>query len=156
MKKTLSIFAFSICVVLLGFTSGYSKDFDDSIKDANKAFCDAVAAHDAIAIAALYHSDARVLPPNGEPVKGRDAIQDFWRGMISPTVTGLVLKTEDTEKRDDLGVETGTYEVKGEHDATLDKGKYIVVWKKDDGKWKLYRDIWNTSLPPASSSAPTQ
>ena len=156
MKRTLLIFAVTFCALLFGFTLAYSKDFDDSVKDANKAFSDAVARHDAIAIAALYHSDARVLPPNGEMVKGRDAIRDLWKDMMSPSVTGIVLKTEDTEKRDDLGVETGTYEIKGEHDATLDKGKYVVVYKKDDGKWKIYRDIWNSSLPPAAGAAATQ
>jgi hypothetical protein len=31
----------------------------------------------------------------------------------------------------------------------LDKGKYIVIWKKEDGTWKLHRDIWTTSVPPA-------
>jgi ketosteroid isomerase-like protein len=29
-----------------------------------------------------------------------------------------------------------------------DKGKYIVVYKKDGDKWKLYRDIWNSDNPP--------
>lgn len=22
--------------------------------------------------------------------------------------------------------------------------KYVVVWKKEDGQWRLHRDIWNT------------
>jgi ketosteroid isomerase-like protein len=150
------MFGITISIVLFGFTLAYTRDFDDSVKDGNKSFTEAVSRHDSIAIAALYHSNARVLPPNGEMVKGRDAIQDFWKGMMSPSVTGLKLHSVDTEKRDDLGVETGTYEVMGEHDATLDRGKYIVVWKKDDGKWKIYRDIWNSDLPPASGAAATQ
>jgi len=29
----------------------------------------------------------------------------------------------------------------------LDKGKYIVIWKKVDGEWKYYRDIFNSDLP---------
>ena len=28
-----------------------------------------------------------------------------------------------------------------------DKGKYIVIWKKEDGKWKIHRDLSNTDLP---------
>jgi hypothetical protein len=31
----------------------------------------------------------------------------------------------------------------------IDKGKYVEIWKKENGEWKIYADIWNTSLPPA-------
>jgi ketosteroid isomerase-like protein len=30
-----------------------------------------------------------------------------------------------------------------------DRGKYMVLWKRQaDGSWKLYRDMFNTSMPP--------
>jgi hypothetical protein len=29
----------------------------------------------------------------------------------------------------------------------VDQGKYVVSWKKEEGVWKLDRDIWNTSSP---------
>ena len=32
-------------------------------------------------------------------------------------------------------------------DNTVAEEKYIVVWKKEDGKWKLFRDIFNSNLP---------
>jgi len=32
-------------------------------------------------------------------------------------------------------------------DAFKDKGKYLVIWKNVDGAWKLYVDIYNSSLP---------
>lgn len=32
-------------------------------------------------------------------------------------------------------------------DAQVYKGKYIVLWKKVDGEWKLFRDIFNSDLP---------
>jgi ketosteroid isomerase-like protein len=30
-----------------------------------------------------------------------------------------------------------------------DRGKYVVIWKRVGGEWKLHRDIWTTSLPAA-------
>ena len=30
-----------------------------------------------------------------------------------------------------------------------DHGKFMVVWKRVGDEWKLHRDIWNTSTPPA-------
>lgn len=32
--------------------------------------------------------------------------------------------------------------------ATLDKGKFLTVWKKQaDGSWKIIRDMYNSDLP---------
>jgi uncharacterized protein (TIGR02246 family) len=149
---------FLLTAILCGFCiTAYAEDFKDAVKEGGRIFMDAATRHDAIAIAGLYHKDARVFPPNREVVKGREAIENFWRSEMTPSVKGFVVDTVDTDKEDDLGIETGTYEVKGPDDATLDKGKYVVVWKKDDGKWKMYRDIWNSSVaaPPAAAS-PTQ
>jgi hypothetical protein len=28
----------------------------------------------------------------------------------------------------------------------IDEGKYVVVWKRVGGQWKLHRDIWTSSV----------
>ena len=33
-------------------------------------------------------------------------------------------------------------------DDQVDEAKYIVLWKKEDGRWKLHRDIFNSNLSP--------
>ena len=30
--------------------------------------------------------------------------------------------------------------------------KYIVLWKKAAGRWKLFRDIFNSNLPAPTSN----
>ncbi len=50
---------------------------------------------------------------------------------------------------DELGttvIECGNYGLKGENEAALDCGKYIAVWKKEGGAWKLHRDVFNTDM----------
>ena len=44
--------------------------------------------------------------------------------------------------------EVGKYELMGDKDMSMDKGKFIVIWKNDNGKWKMYRDVWNSDMPP--------
>jgi ketosteroid isomerase-like protein len=61
------------------------------------------------------------------------------------------LTTHDVVGSEDLLVETGSYEMYGDKNAVIDKGKYVVAWKKENGNWKLYRDIANTSMPMARS-----
>jgi ketosteroid isomerase-like protein len=41
----------------------------------------------------------------------------------------------------------GLFEVSSKDGNQLDKGKYLVLWKKENGKWKLHRDISNIDLP---------
>jgi len=56
------------------------------------------------------------------------------------------LKTTHLDELEDAAIEVGEYELGGQDGQTLDQGKYIVVWKKEKGNWRLAKDIWNTSL----------
>ncbi len=55
------------------------------------------------------------------------------------------LTTVDVQQAGDIAFEVGTYEMKGGDGKVLDRGKYLVVWKRENTEWKLYRDIWNSS-----------
>ena len=52
--------------------------------------------------------------------------------------------SDDVDASGETAVEVGRYRLTA-GDAEADHGKYIVVWKNVDGRWKLHRDIWNTS-----------
>ena len=101
---------------------------------------------DSTAMAAHYSSDAIVMPSNSEPVKGND-ILSFWGGALRMGVKDLKLDITDISGGGDMYAETGNLELFGADNKLLDKGKYVVVWKKEDGNWKMYRDIWNSNLP---------
>ena len=47
----------------------------------------------------------------------------------------------------DYVIDEGTYYLRYGKENTIDKGKYINVWKNIDGEWKIYSNIWNTNLP---------
>lgn len=113
------------------------------ISAVNRQFEDAARKGDLDRLAALYTPDAMALPPDGPLVKGRDAIKQMW-GAVAQQI-GLKevrLSTLDYQQAGDTG-----YEV-GEAALTLGSGsavvKFVVVWKKVDGQWRLHRDIWNT------------
>ena len=44
--------------------------------------------------------------------------------------------------------EVGVYTFTDDKGVVFDKGKFIVLWKNVDGKWKLFRDIFNSDMPP--------
>jgi ketosteroid isomerase-like protein len=117
-----------------------------SIEEENRMFTEEVKKGDSTALAAHYASDAQMLPPNSEPIK-KDGIASAWGGFSRMGIKELKVNTTDLTGNQDLLAETGTYELMGADNKMMDKGKYVVVWKKENGAWKIYRDIFNTNMP---------
>jgi len=122
-----------------------------AIERANGRFGEAVRNRDGAALAALYTDDGKLLPPNGEMIRGREGIKAFWTGGLQMGIRDAVLTTVEVLGLGDLVCEIGRYDltIKPEkRDAISDTGKYVVVWKQAPaGAWKLHVDIWNTSKP---------
>ena len=118
-----------------------------AVDAANKKFGAAIAAGNAAAVAALYTEDAMALPPNGEALRGRAAIEKAFQGMIASGVKQITLTAQEVEGHGDTATEVGAFSVKDGAGKELDRGKYVVVWKRVKGDWKLHRDIWNSNMP---------
>jgi uncharacterized protein (TIGR02246 family) len=95
-------------------------------------------------IAQLYTVDAIAFPPGSAMVRGRAAIGTMWKSMAehvrNPKVTTLEVKR--------LGPsavrEIGTFNLTTKDPTPKEvSGKYLVVWEKVRGEWKLAADIWN-------------
>jgi ketosteroid isomerase-like protein len=125
------------------FDLGKARDW---IESDNKKFEEEVKRGDSNALAAHYASDGWVMFDNSEPMKGKD-IAATWGGAIRSGVKELKVNTVDVIGNADLLAETGMYEMIGEGNKVLDKGKYVVVWKPVNGGWKIYRDIANSNMP---------
>lgn len=117
-----------------------------AIEANNKKFVEAFNRGDAAAIAAMYARDARALPPNGDMAEGRQEIQALWRSAIVAGMKLVSLETVAVESRGDLAFEVGKYTMTLPNGQT-DVGKYVVVWEKEGGVWRLAADIWNSNKP---------
>jgi uncharacterized protein (TIGR02246 family) len=128
-----------------------STDVRSRIEAANQEFIAAFKRADATALASLYTAQAQLLPANTDFVRGTDSIRVFWQGVIDLGLRDAVLETMEVEPHGDTAIEVGRYRLLAEGGAVADNGKYVVVWKNERGRWKLHRDIWTTSRPPAES-----
>jgi len=64
------------------------------------------------------------------------------RPLESAKLTTLDVKPLGTEAAREVG--TFTLTTKGQQPQEI-AGKYVVVWEKSGGQWRLASDIWNTS-----------
>lgn len=114
----------------------------------NRMFEEAARKGDADRIAALYTPDAMVLPPDGDMVKGRDSIKQMWASALKQMgLKDVKLDTLDLEITGDAAYEVGEATLGLETEPGKRQTavvKFVVVWKKVDGQWRLHRDIWNT------------
>ena len=115
------------------------------IQPTNRLFERIVAQRDFDSLDRVYTHNARVLPPGAGMVAGRENIKSFWRSAIDQMgVTAVKLETVEFEQVGETGFEVGRGRLEFASGAVPVNVKYVVVWKREDGVWKLHVDIWNT------------
>lgn len=99
--------------------------------------------------------------PNEPIAMGKPAIRVEWTKLTTNPGYALTFSPSrvDVAKAGDMAYEFGVYSLmlNGPDGKPMnDRGKYVVVWKKQtDGKWKVVADIINTDLPMTSPAAPS-
>ncbi len=91
-----------------------------------------------------------MLPPNGETVRGKAAIEAFWKQQFTTGFNAVDGGSNGLSTSGDLGYEWGsaTFEVPSGAQTVTDVTKYVNVLKKDaSGSWKIAMTIWNSSRP---------
>ena len=124
-----------------------------AIEDAHHKFADAVGSGDSLTSASCYTSDGVVLAPNMEPIIGRDKIASFHSSAVKMGIGSIVLTSTEVFGNEENVFAVGAYELFGKDKTSLEKGKFLSVWKQENSEWKMYRDIWNSSLPPPAPPA---
>ena len=122
------------------------------IAASNNSFGKLWAAGDSTAFGNCYTSDAQLNAPNMERMTGSAAAISFFNGGHSMGIRGGSLNTEEVMGGPEVVGETGKYVITDSAGKAMDKGKYLVLWKQENGKWKMHRDIWNSDnpMPPAA------
>ena len=107
-------------------------------------------------VGSLFAQDAWQLPPNSQPLVGRDSIIAFWRNATRTGRWHFELTTQDVVLNGTLAAERGSYTVAFEAGPNApfpsfqDRGNYLVVWRKEaDGVWRAVWDAPVSTLPAA-------
>jgi len=101
-----------------------------------------------------YTEDACLLPANSPAICGRSGQLAFYKLAYRSGVRQIIFHTLALYGLTSTSVtEQGAYEMYNADNKSLGKGKYIVVWKKTAGGWKMHRDMFNADAPPAKPTA---
>ncbi len=143
-----------VSATLIACTSPVPKfDLENAKKEveaANRELSDFMAKGDSVGLASAYSADGALMLNNMPAVKGKENLIKLWGSFINVGMSGLEFTTLEVWGDENYITEEGLIVIKAKDGTQLDKGKYIVLWKKENGKWKLHRDISNSDLPGIS------
>jgi uncharacterized protein (TIGR02246 family) len=118
------------------------------VQTQNEAFMVALNNGDAMGLANCYTQDAKFMQPNGEAVSGRENIQklfsEWFKAGAMPTFS---MKDVDMWGDENMLVVENQWTFTAEGGKQVDSGKSLELWQKEDGKWKLHRDCYNSNMP---------
>jgi ketosteroid isomerase-like protein len=122
----------------------------EAIIAANKQFEAAHLKGDAAAIAAQYTENAQLLWEDRQIIQGRAAIEAEWRKDMGGPGRKATIALLEVEQHGDWAFETSKFLVTAPSGKVIYDGKYICIWKRENGQWKIHRDIGNKNSPSKS------
>jgi ketosteroid isomerase-like protein len=123
---------------------------DQTLMRADSAFS-ALSANKGFAAAFEQYAtdDTLLLPENGAALKGKTTILKNLQNM--PAASALSWSPQGVDVSDDLGYSWGIYTLTGKSQTgqtTVAYGKYLSVWKRQAGDWRLAVMMVNSTPGP--------
>ncbi|MGA9852667.1 MAG: nuclear transport factor 2 family protein [Gammaproteobacteria bacterium] len=141
-----------LAALLVGCQSGHNADVasTQSLIRTDNAFS-ALSAQQGFATAFRRYAldDAILLPENRAALQNRNTIEQSLQNL--PASTKLSWTLQHADASGDLGYTWGIYTLIGSNTAAqtmMAYGKYLSVWKKQSGDWKLSVMMTNQSPGP--------
>ncbi|MCL4833011.1 MAG: SgcJ/EcaC family oxidoreductase [Caldilineaceae bacterium] len=113
-----------------------------------------IEAGDADRWGALWVDDGVKYPPDGPMLEGKEAIVDnMSEWMAMATANDVAITNHTVEVAGDFAFAKGLFradaQLKANGMPVVMDGKYMSIFQRQpDGSWKLYRDIFNSNVPP--------
>jgi len=118
-----------------------------AIHELGRQFSAAYVRGDAAAMVGLYTTDAVLFPERSDAISGTGAITQYWTLPPGRRVTRHSTTPTRITVDGDHAYDYGTYEIAGERNGLPwgpIRGKYVIVWRREKGSWRMQLDIWNS------------
>ena len=128
--------------------SGGTQEDQAQLLQISKDWVDAYTTGDLDALMNLMHEDALLMPHNQATSRGYDAVRTYFQSRIG---NPNVIMTDDLQEirvngnwaiiRGAFSFEIASSERDGQ--PFVHNGRYLLIYEKDNGAWKLLRDMDN-------------
>ncbi|MBI1344591.1 MAG: DUF4440 domain-containing protein [Terrimonas sp.] len=115
----------------------------NEIKSLDSLFSEKLKSGDSVGLAAMYAKGAAMVSGKKEPIVGEGILSALggWIRSSRKNNSTILFTTTDLFGDEQYLIETGMAVTRNDSLQVTSEGKYIVVWKKEEGTWKLFRDI---------------
>ncbi len=152
MKRLLAIVPLGLALVIASCDQAPPPGNPKIIEDLSVAWNEALNAGDLDTLTMVYESNARIMPPNGETLRGAAGVREIFGAMTEAGLTARMV-IEEITMQESVAYKIGSYTLM-DGDDVVDSGKFIETWRKgEDGKWRISNDIWNSNNPPVPPKA---
>jgi ketosteroid isomerase-like protein len=115
---------------------------------------------DVAGLVLTYSADAKILPPDEPIIAGAEAIDAFWQAY-NPGQVRIEVSEVESRKLGNFWLREGAYKAQFPDEGETRVGKFMELWKQENGNWLMYRQMWNRNAPlapaaPAAGAAPDE
>ena len=125
---------------------------ENAIRDMDARWLKAAQSRDPSGEAGMFASDGVAYREHNDPLVGPAAYQAFETKFYADNPKASTTWSTDAirvAESGDLAIQTGEF-----HNTALgpkgdreDKGRFVTVWRKTNGEWKVAHDIGSTTMP---------
>lgn len=120
----------------------------EEISAISQTWAKALNERDTETILAMFADDAKFYPANQSPRIGKAAQTEAMEGMAQDTSGWTIaFTTNEVIAAGDYANEIGSWEMSAADGSMIDKGNYFVIFRKQDGKYMVTHDIFNSEMP---------
>jgi uncharacterized protein (TIGR02246 family) len=98
-------------------------------------------------VLSYYHNKAVLLPPGRDEITGMENIRRNYENIFATSVLNLSPEEGEITITGDIAVYKGRTKgqvlLKSDSSTRMIDDKFIMILKKDDGRWKIITLIWN-------------
>lgn len=118
-----------------------------AIEVSNAIYFESFAKNDSTIFIERYAEDACIMAPNAEKMCGRKAAAAFFKMAYDQfgLRNGKFITTAVYGQGPEFVTEEGLWQSFNAEGKLFDDGKFLVLWKKTNTGWKMYRDSFSSN-----------
>lgn len=152
MKKMITITALSFILYSCSTetdpeSEAHLKEVRQAIAESNRIYFTSFSQNDPAIFTERYAEDACILVPGTSRICGQKACKDFFKTAYDRMGlrNGKFITTAVYGNGKHYATEEGVWQSFDANGKMFDDGKFLVLWKKTNRGWKMYRDSFSSN-----------